>query len=79
MQDERTASAAAGQATIMEMQRGVWRFAALRALVAVGAPEQLRDGPLTVAELAKRCVDAGYLLSFAGVLTFSNATQLHLA
>jgi hypothetical protein len=61
MQDERTASAdsaasaAAGQATIMEIQRGVWRFAALRALVAVGAPEQLRDGPLTVAELAKRC------------------------
>jgi TatD DNase family protein len=28
------------------------------------------------AELAKRCVAAGYLLSFAGVLTFSNAAQL---
>jgi TatD DNase family protein len=31
------------------------------------------------AELAKRCVEAGYLLSFAGVLTFSNATQLREA
>jgi TatD DNase family protein len=31
------------------------------------------------AELAKRCVDAGYLLSFAGVLTFSNAAQLREA
>jgi SAM-dependent methyltransferase len=50
-----TDEGAAGQATIMEIQRGVWRFAALRALVAVGAPEQLRDGPLTVAELADRC------------------------
>jgi hypothetical protein len=63
MQDVRSASGASaasaasaeGQATIMEMQRGVWRFAALRALVAAGAPEQLRDGPLSVAELAKRC------------------------
>ena len=31
------------------------------------------------AELAKRCADAGYLLSFAGVLTFSNAPQLREA
>jgi TatD DNase family protein len=31
------------------------------------------------AELAKRCVAAGYLLSFAGVLTFSNAAQLRAA
>ncbi len=31
------------------------------------------------AGLAKRCVDAGYLLSFAGVLTFSNAAQLREA
>ena len=31
------------------------------------------------AELAKRCVAAGYLLSFAGVLTFSNAAQLREA
>jgi TatD DNase family protein len=31
------------------------------------------------AELAKRCVAAGYLLSFAGVLTFSNAPQLREA
>jgi hypothetical protein len=46
---------AEGQATIMEIQRGVWRFAAIRALVAIGAPERLRDGPLTVAELADRC------------------------
>jgi O-methyltransferase domain len=46
---------AEGQATIMEIQRAVWRFAAIRALVAIGAPGQLRDGPLTVAELADRC------------------------
>jgi TatD DNase family protein len=31
------------------------------------------------AGLAKRCVDAGYLLSFAGVLTFSSAAQLREA
>ena len=31
------------------------------------------------AELAKRCVAVGYLLSFAGVLTFSNAPQLREA
>ncbi len=31
------------------------------------------------AELAKRCVDAGYLLSFAGVITFANAPQLREA
>ena len=31
------------------------------------------------AELAKRCAAAGYLLSFAGVLTFSNAAQLREA
>ena len=31
------------------------------------------------AEMAKTCADAGYLLSFAGVLTFANATQLREA
>jgi hypothetical protein len=36
-----------GQRTIMETQRAVWRFCAIRALVSIGCPEQLRDGPLT--------------------------------
>ena len=31
------------------------------------------------AEMAKSCADAGYLLSFAGVLTFANAPQLREA
>jgi hypothetical protein len=46
---------AAGEAAIMAMERAVWRYAVLRALVSVGCPEQLRDGPLDVAELAERC------------------------
>jgi hypothetical protein len=53
--DRAAEAAGAGQAAIMDMQRAVWRFAALRALIAVGCPEQLRDGPRTVAELADRC------------------------
>lgn len=44
-----------GQATIMTMQRAWWRYSALCALTAVGVPEQLRDGPRTVAELATAC------------------------
>src|SRR5882724_5875343 len=43
------------QAAIMAMERAAWRFTALRALVSVGCPEQLRGGPLGVAELAERC------------------------
>jgi TatD DNase family protein len=31
------------------------------------------------AEMAKRCADAGYLLSFAGTLTFANAPELREA
>jgi hypothetical protein len=54
--------AADGQMTIMELQRATWRFAALRALVSCGCPEELRDGPRSVAELADRCgVDASML------------------
>jgi hypothetical protein len=48
-------TAAAGDALLNEMQRTVLRYAALVALVGVGCPEELRDGPLTVAELAERC------------------------
>ena len=44
-----------GQATIMGMQRAWWRFSALRALIAVGVPDQLSDGPRTVADLATAC------------------------
>jgi hypothetical protein len=43
------------QAAIMAMERAAWRYTALRALVSVGCPEQLRDGPLGIAELAGRC------------------------
>jgi hypothetical protein len=43
------------QAAIMAMERAAWRYTALRALVSVGCPEQLRGGPLGVAELAERC------------------------
>jgi hypothetical protein len=46
---------AEGRATIMAMERATWRYTALRALVSVGCPEQLRDGPLGVAKLAERC------------------------
>ena len=47
--------AAAGSALLGEMHRAVLRYGALTALVAVGAPEQLRGGPLAVADLASRC------------------------
>jgi hypothetical protein len=46
---------AEAQAAIMAMERAAWRYTALRALVSVGCPEQLRDGPLSIAELAERC------------------------
>jgi predicted hotdog family 3-hydroxylacyl-ACP dehydratase len=44
-----------GQLTILGMQRTWWRFAALRALMAIGCPDRLADGPRTVAELAEAC------------------------
>jgi hypothetical protein len=44
-----------GQATIMGLQRAWWRFSALRALIAVGVPDQLSEGPRTVADLATAC------------------------
>src|ERR1700758_3302594 len=46
---------AEAQATIMAMERAAWRYTALRAMVSVGCPEQLRDGPLGITELAERC------------------------
>lgn len=58
-QEDRTATldggAAAGSALLGDMHRAVLRYGAIAALVAIGAPEQLRDGPLAVAELAGRC------------------------
>jgi hypothetical protein len=39
----------------MAMERAAWRYTALRALVSVGCPEHLRDGPVGIAELAERC------------------------
>jgi hypothetical protein len=47
--------AAEGNAMLDQMYRTVLRYAAIRALVSVGCPEQLRDGPLSVTELASRC------------------------
>jgi hypothetical protein len=44
-----------GNALLNDMYRTVLRYGAIRALVSVGCPEQLRDGPLTVTELASRC------------------------
>jgi predicted transcriptional regulator len=44
-----------GGAIIRAMLRATWQLAAVRALVSVGAPDQLAGGPLTVAELASRC------------------------
>lgn len=44
-----------GEATLTAIERSAWRFTAIRALVAVGCPEQLRDGPRAVGELADRC------------------------
>jgi hypothetical protein len=46
---------AEGNKTLAELHSSTLRFAAIRALVSIGCPEQLRDGPLTVAELASRC------------------------
>ncbi|MGP7997824.1 MAG: TatD family hydrolase [Streptosporangiaceae bacterium] len=52
----------------------------LRILAEEGAPETVIFHCFSGdAALAKRCVDAGYLLSFAGVLTFGNAPQLREA
>jgi TatD DNase family protein len=52
----------------------------LSILAADGAPEQVifhcYSGD---AELAERCVAAGYVLSFAGTVTFGNAAALHEA
>ncbi|MGD0554719.1 MAG: methyltransferase [Streptosporangiaceae bacterium] len=48
-------SAADGQAIVRQIERDAWRYTVLRALVSVGCPEQLRDGPRTIADLAERC------------------------
>ena len=48
-------SAASGSELLHRMTRTVWRYTALSGLISLGVPEQLRDGPLTVAELASRC------------------------
>ena len=45
----------AGNALLGDMHRAVLRYGAIRALVAIGVPEQLRDGPLDVTDLAGRC------------------------
>lgn len=50
----------------------------LKVLAAEGAPETVifhcfSSGP----EIARQCIDAGYLLSFAGTVSFKNAKALH--
>lgn len=49
------AGIAAGNALLGDMLGAVLRYGAIGALVTIGVPEQLRDGPLDVAELASRC------------------------
>jgi ubiquinone/menaquinone biosynthesis C-methylase UbiE len=44
-----------GNTLLGDMHRTVLRFSAIRALVAIGVPEQLRDGPVSVDDLAARC------------------------
>ena len=52
----------------------------LRILADEGAPDQVIFHCFSGdAELAKRCAEAGYLMSFAGTVTFSNAPQLREA
>lgn len=58
-QEDRTATldegVAAGNATLNGMHSAVLRYGAIAALVGIGAPEHLRDGPVAVADLASRC------------------------
>jgi TatD DNase family protein len=52
----------------------------LRILAEEGPPEQVIFHCFSGdADLAKRCADAGYLLSFAGTLTFASARELRAA
>jgi TatD DNase family protein len=52
----------------------------LRILAEEGPPERVIFHCFSGdADLAKRCADAGYVLSFAGTLTFANAQQLREA
>jgi hypothetical protein len=44
-----------GGVILRELNSGGWRWAAVKGLVSVGVPEQLKDGPLSVTELAERC------------------------
>ncbi len=52
----------------------------LAILAAEGAPERVVFHCFSGdADIARRCVDAGYVLSFAGTVTFRNARALHEA
>lgn len=42
-------------APVWEIIRGLWRFTALHAMTELGCADELRDGPLSTAELARRC------------------------
>lgn len=44
-----------GADIVLGLVSGVWRFSALHAMIELGCADQLRDGPLTTAELAARC------------------------
>jgi SAM-dependent methyltransferase len=44
-----------GEDILFGIRRACWQWAALKGLVSVGVPERLRDGPLSVTELAGRC------------------------
>jgi TatD DNase family protein len=52
----------------------------LRILAEEGAPDDVMFHCFSGdADIARRCVDAGYVLSFAGPVTFRNARELHEA
>jgi hypothetical protein len=54
-----------GNLILLDLQRSLWRLSALVGLVKLGVPEQLSDGPLSLAELADRCGAQAPLLARA--------------
>jgi hypothetical protein len=67
-------SAASGSEFLHRMTRTVWRYTALSGLIRLGVPEQLRDGPLTVTELASWC--GAHAATLARVLRAAAQTGL---
>ncbi len=60
-----TSAIVEGNLILLDLQRSLWRVSALVALVKLGVPEQLSNGPLSLAELADRCGAQAPLLARA--------------